>query len=248
MDRVADREGFLTVYPEGSGLLRHTLLTWNAGTCCGSASERDVDDVAFTIALLDRLVARMGVDPSRIYAAGHSNGGMMAYRLGLALSDRLAAIASVAGAMVVPDPRPPLRPVPVLHIHSVDDPRALYAGGLGPPFPLTDHRVLHPPVEETLSWWVAADGCTEGPFRGPLIEGEAGSRSEGQSARRIVWSGGREGSEVVLWRLTEAGHGWPGAVRPGRERIIGPATDLIDASEEIWAFFVRHRRADPGPP
>ncbi len=45
----------------------------------------------------------------------------------------------------------PARPVPVLHIHSLDDPRALYGGGLGPPFPLTDVRVSHRPVVDGLA-------------------------------------------------------------------------------------------------
>ena len=67
MDRLADREGFVVVYPNGSGLLRARLLTWNAGGCCGYAMRADVDDVGFVRALLDDLAARVAFDRRRVY-------------------------------------------------------------------------------------------------------------------------------------------------------------------------------------
>ncbi len=140
MDAAADRDGYIAVYPNGSGRLGDLFLTWNAGICCGYAQAQDVDDVGFISALLDDLGRRAAIDPRRIYAAGHSNGGMMAHRLGDELSGRIAAIASVAGARV-PTSRGG-RAVPVLQIHSEDDPRALYHGGAGPPvsFPRPPRR------------------------------------------------------------------------------------------------------------
>lgn len=133
MDATAEREGFLAVYPDGTGRLATRLLTWNAGTCCGYASEHNVDDVGFTRAVVEDLSRRTPANRSRIYATGLSNGAMMAYRLALEASDLIAAIAPVAGSEVAPFH--PVRPVSILHIHSVDDPRALYTGGLGPPVP-----------------------------------------------------------------------------------------------------------------
>lgn len=53
----------------------------------------------------------------------------------------------------------PVRRVAVLDIHSLDDPPALYAGGPGPAFPGTDHRVDHQPVERGLALWAANNGC-----------------------------------------------------------------------------------------
>ena len=120
MDLVADREGFLVVYPDGTGPIRGRLLTWNAGTCCGVAQ---ADDVGFVRAVLDDLAGRIAYDASRVYATGLSNGAMMSYRLAAELSDRIAAIAPVAGSMVLLR-FSAQRPVPVMHIHSVDDPRA----------------------------------------------------------------------------------------------------------------------------
>ena len=53
LDAVADREGLLVVYPNGTGILLRRLLTWNAGDCCGYAMNQRVDDVGFAIAALD---------------------------------------------------------------------------------------------------------------------------------------------------------------------------------------------------
>jgi polyhydroxybutyrate depolymerase len=65
LDAVADREGFLAVYPDGTGRFGRRLLTWNAGTCCGYARTNAVDDVRFVIALLADLAARTLVDHTR---------------------------------------------------------------------------------------------------------------------------------------------------------------------------------------
>src|SRR5260370_17329746 len=87
---------------------------------------------------------------------------MMAYRLAIDAPERIGAIGPVAGMMVT-DRFPPARPVPVLHVHSVDDPRALYAGGVGPPFPFTNARVTHRAVEPELARWGAHHGCPPTP-------------------------------------------------------------------------------------
>ena len=236
MDAAADRDGYIAVYPNGSGRMDERLLTWNAGDCCGYAQAQNVDDVGFISALLDDLGRRAAIDAQRIYIVGHSNGGMMAYRLGEALPERIAAIASVAGARVPGAGGG--RAMPVLQIHSVDDPRALYGGGLGPPFPFTDIRVLHPSVEATLAAWVKRDGCDS------VATERASREAGGHGARLFVYANCRDGAEVALWKLTGAGHGWPGGT-PMLEALVGPATGVIDANTEIWRFFSRfslHRK------
>lgn len=244
LDDLADREGFLVVYPAGTGAFERRLLTWNAGTCCGGAAREDVDDVGFTIALLEHLAKRVPLDPTRVYATGLSNGAMMSYRMAVDAPDRIAAIAPVAGSMVMVLPSRPKQPVPVMHFHSVDDPRALYQGGLGPPFPLTNVRVNHPPVSKSLAWWVEANGCPAEPAEvGEPVQGAAGTSSEGHTARRIRWGPGKDGAEVVHWKLTGAGHVWPGGPAYGPERIAGPTTQVIDANREMWAFFKRFTRS-----
>jgi polyhydroxybutyrate depolymerase len=235
MDVVADREHFIVVYPNGTG--RGRFLVWNAGTCCGRAPMQHVDDVRFIRAVIDDLANRTPIDRHRIYATGMSNGSMMSYRLAAEAPDLVAAIAPVAGSMTLALFHPTL-PVPIIHFHSVDDPRALYNGGLGPPFPFTATRVMHPPVERQLAKWIAYNGCPATPKIEKRLAGD------GTTATKLVYSPCKSGAPVVLWKMTGSGHVWPGADRKA-ELILGKPNHLIDANEELWEFLRSFTRAAP---
>jgi len=241
MDVAADRDGYIAVYPNGTGGFGGRFLTWNAGTCCGPAAADRIDDVGFSLALIDDLARRAAVDRARIYATGLSNGSMMAYRLGAEAPGQIAAVAGVAGAMTLPGFGPGI-PVPVMHIHSVDDQRALYGGGLGPAFPLTDTRVFHHSVDGMLALWIARNACPSQPQVSGLISGKAGAADAKHSAVRYLYAPCRGGTSVVLWKLTGAGHVWPGGVQDYLPLLLGPGTAVIDANAEMWRFFSRFRR------
>ncbi|MCL4233565.1 MAG: hypothetical protein KJ042_03495, partial [Deltaproteobacteria bacterium] len=72
MNDVAEREGFLVIWPEGKGRIH----AWNAGSCCGTAMEVDLDDVQFVRNLMDLIDDQLCVDHDRVHAAGMSNGGI----------------------------------------------------------------------------------------------------------------------------------------------------------------------------
>jgi polyhydroxybutyrate depolymerase len=239
MDAAADRDGYIAVYPNGTGGIGGRFLTWNAGTCCGPAAADHVDDVGFVLAVLEDLARRLPYDRSRVYATGLSNGSMMAYRVAAELPDRIAAVAGVAGAMTLPGFAPTL-PVPVMHIHSVDDQRAFYNGGLGPAFPLTKTHVLHESVDSMIEKWRVHDGCP------PEARVDASLHGKGvdapHTATRYQYGPCRAGSEVVLWKLTGAGHVWPGGRHDYLPLLLGPGTAVIDANREMWRFFSRFRR------
>ncbi|MDH3288150.1 MAG: prolyl oligopeptidase family serine peptidase [Betaproteobacteria bacterium] len=241
MDETAAREGFVAVYPNGTGGFAGRFLTWNAGMCCGSAAARRVDDVGFILAVLDDLARRTRIDSTRVYATGLSNGSMMAYRLAAEASDRIAAVAGVAGAVTLPRFKS-ARPMPVMHIHSVDDERALYRGGLAPAFPWTNTRVLHPPVAAMLEKWLAHDGCPAKPDITATVKGHPGAADAAHTATRSTHGPCRAGTEVVLWKLTGAGHVWPGGQQDFLPLLLGSGTRVINANNEMWTFFARFRR------
>jgi polyhydroxybutyrate depolymerase len=235
LDQLAERENFIAVYPNGSGRLQTRLLTWNAGTCCAYSVINNIGDVGFMRAIVAQLAEKVPIERRRIYATGLSNGGMMAHRLAAEAGDLIAAVAPVAGGMVLPTIKSS-RAVPVMHIHSIDDPRALYTGGLGPPFPMTKSQVFHPNIDEMIKRWVAHNGCAAEPR---MTERLADRSARGHTATKLVYSNCRDGAEVVLWKLTGAGHVWPGGKQKYLERILGPSTDIIDANREMWHFFSR---------
>ncbi len=233
-DAVADREGFVAVYPDGTGLAG--MHTWNAGPrCCGSARDQEVDDVGFVRALMADLALRTPIDLARIFATGHSNGGGISFRLAHEAADLLAAAAPVGGAAMGPVPASSV-PLPLLHIHSVDDPRALYFGGLGPPFPLTNHRTDHRAVPDVLDERAAINGCGGPPTVVETIPAPATGRDAGHFAERLVWP--NCDAALEHWRLDGPGHGWPGHRQSrSREALVGPSTLILSAAEEAWEFF-----------
>ena len=162
---------------------------------------------------------------------------MMSYRVAAEAPDLVAAIAPVAGAMLL-DPFEATVPMPVLHIHSIDDPRALYAGGLGPPFPLTQYRVRHNGVETELARWIELDGC---PLE-PKVVAERVEDETGHTATHLRFAPCKSGTEVELWKLSGVGHGWPGGDAGRRKRLVGPNTHVIDAAEEVWRFLSRFEK------
>jgi polyhydroxybutyrate depolymerase len=220
------REGFIVVYPEGSGRLANRLLTWNAGHCCGPAMLRGVDDVGFIRALIDRLVADYPVDERRIYATGMSNGGMMAHRLGLEIGDRLAAIAPVV-ATLFGDEKKPARPVSALMINGALDASVPAEGGRpGGRFAEAWDGTPALPTTAQGRFWAAANGCATTPE----------TRTQGPVQRTGYRCPG--GRDVLMVLVADNPHAWPGGV-PG-SRLGDPPSSSLDATEEIWAFFKAH--------
>jgi poly(3-hydroxybutyrate) depolymerase len=68
------------------------------------------------------------------------------------------------------------------------------------------------------------------------------------TATLFAWGPCAGGAEVQLWKLTGAGHGWPGGHVRLPESVIGPQTNTIDAALEIWRFVSRFRRPDAPVP
>jgi polyhydroxybutyrate depolymerase len=237
LDARADELGYAVVYPDGSGRFGRRFLTWNAGDCCGYAMEHEIDDVGFTLAILADLARDLRLDPTRVYATGHSNGAMMAYRLAADASTHIAAIVPVSGADVTVD-FAPAAPVSVLHVHSVDDPRALYAGGQATNLWGGGKKIVHRPVAAGLERWRKRDACTgEGH--------EIDARTSGAHTAALLDFGPcADGTDVELWRLKGPGHGWPGSRSLLGEKLMGPDTEVLHVADEIFRFVARFTRPD----
>lgn len=220
----ADQEGFIVVYPNGTGKLPRNFLTWNGGNCCGYALENDIDDVGFIQALITKLTKQVSVDRRRIFITGISNGGKLAYNLACRLSDIIAAIAPVAGSLDIPDCRPQ-KPVSVIIFHGTADESLPYDGGL--PKKIYDKRLrVDNSVASAVSFWKEQNGC--GDF----------SRNERGSIVHDVYNQCRDGSALELYTIKNGGHAWPGGKKVS-ERGDEP-TQEISATDVIWNFFKNH--------
>ena len=219
MHEAAEARGVIVAYPQGVD------LSWNAGDCCGTAWSDSVDDVGFVRALLDRLEATYCVDPARVYATGMSNGGFMSHRLACEMSDRIAAVAPVAGVLGI-DPLScaPERAVPVLQFHGTADGLVPYGGGT-PLISTLGFGLVFRSVEETIAHWSVVDGCE-------AAEVEMYAAGDATCVRRV----GCE-ADVELCTVAGGGHTWPGGLAVP---FLGHTTTDVDATERMLDFFEDH--------
>jgi polyhydroxybutyrate depolymerase len=227
MNELSDRHGFLLVYPEG------TIRSYNAGICCGYAHLSKLDDVGYARRLLDDLIAKFPVDPQRVYATGFSNGAMLCYRLACELPNRFAAIAPVSGDMGVDGPKP-TRPIPILHIHGLDDPIVPFEGGTGKnEFQPYRHRS----ITDTIMMWLNWNNCSKIPVEL--------KKSKDWTMTRWAPAQGQYGAPVILYTLPEGGHTWPGGVEVLPGNLSGKLVESLNASALIWEFLEPYRLEDP---
>ena len=224
LSALGDKANFIVVYPDGTGRLDDRLLTWNAGNCCGYALDNQVDDAGFIRALIEKLARDYPIDARRVYATGISNGGMMAYRLACELSDQIAAIAPVAGALNVECK--PTQPVSVIAFHGTNDQNVPFNGGAGSksidPHPRTDQSVAYAMV-----FWAQRDSCGATP-----------TRDERGNIVHDTYASCANGTGVELYTVKGGGHAWPGGDRL-TVLLDAPAKE-ISASAVMWEFFKQH--------
>jgi len=228
-NRVADEQGFIVVYPSGTGRL---LKIWPM------RPEADLmADVRFISELIDTLEAAYNIDPTRIYANGASNGGAMAYALSCKLSHRIAAVGTVSAGQVPWSWCADSRPVPMITFHGTADRITPYNGG-------PRSRASPKPFPSVSTWaanWARRNRCGPSPIESVVAA----------DVTRLEYTNCADDAAVVLYTLRGGGHAWPGA-KPKQESflsarvlamnqwLLGPTNRNIDATSQMWAFFREH--------
>lgn len=221
-NELATEYGFIVVYPDGYN------GAWNDAR--PDPRVLQVDDVRFISLMIDFLTERLNIDSERVYAAGYSMGGMMAFRLGCQLRDKIAAVASVASTFPAYQLDSCLfaQPVPVLVIQGSEDgviPVAGYRDQYG-------NRLMMS-ADETMRYWSETNGCQTGVRVRFLPDTD---RADETRVRRESYEGCADGANTELLLVTGGGHTWPG--HPIQTTFeLGVTSMDIDASAEIWRFF-----------
>ena len=186
--------------------------------------------------MIDEIEAQHAIDPSRVFAAGHSNGAMMGIRLGCALADKVVAVGVQSGTIEV-DRCDPGQPVSLLEIHGTADANVPIEGGRGNGIAQVDFR----PTKEAIDAFVRADGCSGDPA--PVAD-------PNPDLSIVRWSHCAAGAEVVWNLVSGATHAWMGqAGDPGIAERSGTPYEKLDSSLMIWTFLANHpRRSSPEPP
>jgi polyhydroxybutyrate depolymerase len=133
MDKVAERDGFIVAYLNGTKvalMLGSDKKGWNAGNCCGVSSSDNVDDVGYISGAVKYLTDQYAIDPRSVFAIGHSNGAMMAMRM-VCETDVFAAIIPISGTLGITGECAHAGDKYVYAIHGQDDDNVPYNGGVG---------------------------------------------------------------------------------------------------------------------
>ena len=230
---IADREEFIVVYPDGI----------NKAWYLSDASINQPDDINFSVKLIEYLCDEFPIDKTRIYAAGHSNGGFLSIRLAARHSTTFAAIASVSGGLAQLHTRDfnPEYPVSILLIHGTKDTTVPYNGGslflkrTG----RTGTKLKIISTLELADLWVRHNKCNAEPN---IVEMPNEIRLDGTTINKTTWLDGTNGTEVMLYTIDGGKHGWPTKNIDSSSMIPGTCRE-IEAAEEIWEFFSRHAKS-----
>jgi polyhydroxybutyrate depolymerase len=240
-EKLADRDQFLLVYPDG------IENQWNdkRNVQRFTAQRNNVNDLGFISVLIDYFLANYPVDKNSIYVTGASNGGMMSNYVG-ELSYKVAAIAPVIAS--IPDnlivSLDPISPISVLMINGTDDPLVRWEGGKIKLGKKENGSVI--PVEEMVQFWVKHNKVNPEPIVTTLPDKDP---HDGTRVTKALYTGGLNNTEVALYTIEGGGHAWP-AYKDRRgfflklivDGVVGRKSRDVDACEVIWDFFKNHSR------
>lgn len=218
---LAQTENFITLYPQAQNSMIGTL--WNAGcSYMGYTLNTNVMDVDLINALIDTTSILYNIDPTRIYVCGFSMGGFMAQRYACECSNRVAAIASVAGTRGKAFTCSPLNPVPVLHLHGTAD--------------ATIPMVANPygiDTDSLIEYWVQFNQCASTPVITPYPD----IASDSITVEYYHYAVSGTLAEMDFIKATGAIHEW----------LMTPYND-INYTLEIWNFLKSHSLTTTNPP
>ena len=207
MRAEAEANSFILVYPQGSCL--NGASHWNPCPIDGD-NKSTADDVGFVEAMISEISSQYNLDMERIYAAGYSNGGMMAYGLANYKSDLIAAVASVSGTMLNCT-GPTSHPMPVIHLHGTSDGVVSYNGS-------NDWNS----VQSTLDYWTSFNNTISTPT---IYTDNTG----GMTIEHYVYGQGDNSVSVEHYKYIGGDHVWFNEPYQGQ-----------NASNLVWSFMSKY--------
>ncbi len=233
---IANQYGFILVKPASTYNASSGQWNWNAyymseaftsaevGTCTTPPATACPDDAGFLRQLITNLTAQYSVNPNQVYVAGFSSGAQMAHRVGVEISDLVAAIVIASGTIVgqpnappITLPGPPLAPVSIQEWHGTADTviPPCNNGTTG-----YSHDLFYlATVDQSFNYWTQQNACTQFANSLPLcVSGAANPNTTGNDA-----TGCKNNTEVQFIWEENLKHAWTTAPNSTR-----------------WQFFVSH--------
>jgi polyhydroxybutyrate depolymerase len=229
-NELADRDGFLVVYPQG------LEKSWNDGRNdpISFAHEEDIDDIGFFRKVIVKIINEYNVDSERVFFTGISNGGFMSIRVSRELADIVKGVAPVAASIPVDGEKfhhgaPPMN---IMLINGTDDPLVPYNGGEVTVLKRKRGKVLS--TGKTIKIFCERNGCSDAP---DITEFEDSEPGDGACAIKYEYRNEETQRRVVLIEVKGGGHTWPGGWQYLGKRLIGSTCMDFNGCDEIWNYF-----------
>jgi len=228
-NELADRDGFILVYPQG------IEKNWNDGRKLEAvkAWKEDIDDVGFIVAIVEKLKAKYSIDAKRIFTAGMSNGGFMSSRLICDRSDIFRGAAILTASLSV-DYLPKCQPsqaTAVLVMNGTEDKLVPYNGGEIKVLRKKRGEIIS--TDQFLQFWKKQNDCT---VQKPTIQ-LPNLKADGTTVSVKEYTNCNDRGALILYKINGGGHTWAGGKQYLGERWVGKTSRDIVACDVIWEFF-----------
>ena len=208
---IADTANFIIVHPKGlpnSNGDSH----WNYGNSTG-------DDIGFINALYDKLIIDYNININKVYSVGMSNGGAMSYYLACDMSDKIAAIASVTGAMSYFQFQScnPNHPTPLLQIHGTNDTIVNFSS-----------------MTYGLEYWRSYNNCE---LIADTISIPDYVLNDSSTVDHILFNNGDNGVTTELFKIYNGGHTWPGSNFSFNNGVVFQKLEIYKTNKNKFTKF-----------
>jgi polyhydroxybutyrate depolymerase len=226
---LADQRIFIVVYP--NGWKGH----WNdqRGGCTDEAHNLNIDDVGFISALIDTLKIKHPIN--KVYVTGISNGGMMSYKLGSTIGNKLSGIAPIAACMPenLYKASPATLPMKVLIMNGTADPLVPYNGGEVKVGKYTRGRVAS--TEQSKQYWLKINQCDSTKHTHYNFADK--DKTDDCTAYSEEYSSCGSEQKITVITIINGGHNIPGNKQYLPKSMIGNTCNDFNGEEMITEFF-----------
>lgn len=217
LEEKSKDEKLLLVYP--SGYQRY----WNEcrKTATSTANIENINENAFFDGMINYFTNKFYINREKVFAAGMSGGGHMAYKLALTMPEKIKAVTAVIANL--PDTNnldciELKRPVAVMIINGTEDLINPYNGGVVITGGVNFGYVRS--TDRTFKYWANLAGYNGEPVKENLPDTDP---TDGRTIEQYTYK--KKGKpEVVLLKVIGGKHDYP---------------KDIDVFEEAWEFFKR---------
>lgn len=226
---VADKNGFLVVFPEPmrTDLTRpaegkKNITFWEmkgSRTHILAPGMQPVDDDGYLMAVLKDVLRRDHANRNRVFFAGFSSGSGMAQLFASRHPNDVDGVVAVATPLMDP-PAKLARPVPILYIHGDKDEQFTAFETNSPHFATSPHG----------NWvtWGYLDGC------------QKQSADKRPWGIELSWKGCKDGVPVIAEFIVDVGHDWEGSLSDKRDGRIAP--ENLNFTNMAWEFLSELRQ------